>query len=232
MRETYRQHTTIAGVERTWLVDTAAGATVAPWAARSPGALAADLAGMAAYFPHWLLIASLGGIPSRCRDCAAFHVPCDGAIRCPGCGAASHADGLAWVGHLPALARREPAFARRRAALQAAGFVEASASGAAYLLVPLGVAYPAEWPNVEPAVRYAGRWLDALGLPRASASHHLVGNGQACIFAWGQWTAMSIHAVLQQRMVNHVASLLKIAAGEPPARAFIGRIHNDDWRPE
>jgi hypothetical protein len=43
---------------------------------------------------------------------------------------------------------------------------------------------------------------------------------------------MPIHAVLQQRMVNHIASLLKIAAGQAPAQAFIGRIHNDDWQPE
>ena len=43
---------------------------------------------------------------------------------------------------------------------------------------------------------------------------------------------MPIHAVLQQRVVNHLASLLKIAAGQPPQQAFIGRVHGDDWRPE
>jgi len=229
---TIHHHTTIADADHTWPVDVHTAAAVAAWAARAPEALLADLAGMAEYFPHWLLVGGLGGRPLRCRGCAAFHIPTSGAIRCPGCGAAAHADGLLWVGHLPALARPEPAFARRRAALQAAGFAEASAGDAAYLLVPLGVAYPAEWPNVEPAVRYAGRWLDALGLPRASAGHHLIGAGQACIFAWGQWSAMPIHAVLQQRVVNHVASLLKIAAGQPPAQAFIGRIHHGDWQPE
>jgi hypothetical protein len=225
-------HTTIAGAEHAWPVDTDAAAAIAPWAARAPAALAADLAGMAEYFPHWLLVGSAGGRPLRCQSCMAFLVPTDGATRCPGCGEARPANGLLWVGHLPALARPEPAFARRRAALEAAGFAETMAGGAAYLLVPLVVAYPGEWPNIEPAVRYAGRWLDALGLPRGSAAHHLVGDGQACLFAWGQWSAMPIHAVLQQRVVNHVASLLKIAAGQPPAQAFIGRIHHDDWEPE
>ena len=229
---TFHHHTTIAGADHSWPIDTDAAAIAAAWATRAPAALAADLAGMAEYFPHWLLVGSVGRRALRCGGCAAFLVPTGGAIRCPGCGDTQRADGLLWIGHLPALARPEPASARRRAALQAAGFAEAAAGDTAYLLVPLAVIYPAEWPNVEPAVRYAGRWLDALGLPRGSAAHHLVGDGQACLFAWGQWSAQPIHAVLQQRVVNHVASLLKIAAGQPPAQAFTGRIHHDDWEPE
>jgi hypothetical protein len=228
---TIHHHTTIAGADHTWPVDTNAAAAAVPWAARAPVALAADLAGMAEYFPHWLLVGAAGGRALRCQRCMAFLVPTGGAIRCPGCGDQQTASGLLWIGHLPALARPEPAFARRRAALQAAGYAEA-AGDVAYLLVPLVVAYPDEWPNVEPSVRYAGRWLDALGLPRGSAAHHLVAGGQACLFAWGQWSAQPIHAVLQQRVVNHVASLLKIAAGQSPAQAFIGRIHHDDWEPE
>jgi hypothetical protein len=35
---------------------------------------------------------------------------------------------------------------------------------------------------------------------------------------------MTVAAVLQQRMVNHVVSLLKIAAGMTPQRAFVGRV--------
>jgi hypothetical protein len=229
---TIYHHTTIAGAEQTWPVDTDAAAASAPWAARSPAALAADLAGMAEYFPHWLLVGAMSGRALRCQRCMAFLVPTAGAIRCPGCGETRPATGLLWVGHLPALARPEPAFARRRAALQSTGFVEAAAGGVAYLFVPLTVVYPDEWPNVEPAVRYVGRWLDALGLPRGSAAHHLVGDGQACLFAWGQWSAQPVHAVIQQRVVNHVASLLKIAAGQSSAQAFIGRIHHDDWEPE
>jgi hypothetical protein len=229
---TFHHHTTIAGTDHTWPVDTNAAAAAAPWAARAPAALAADLAGMAEYFPHWLLVGAAGGRALRCRRCLVFLAPTGGAIRCPSCSDAQLANGLLWVGHLPALARPEPAFARRRAALQAAGFAEAAAGDVAYLLVPLAVVYPGEWPSVEPSVRYAGRWLDTLGLPRGSAAHHLIGDGQACLFAWGQWSAQPIHAVLQQRVVNHVASLLKIAAGQSPAQAFIGRIHHDDWEPQ
>jgi hypothetical protein len=227
-----QHHTSIAGREHVWPVDLGAAARVMPWAGRAPRVLADDLAGMAEYFPHWLLAASHAGRPARCTGCGAPLAPTAGAPRCVVCGAEGAADGLIWLGHLPALARPERAFARRQAALRAAGFDEVLAGGTAYLLAPLAVAYPAEWPNVEPGVRYAGRWLDALGLPRASASHHLVGNGQACLFAWGQWSATPIHAVLQQRVVNHLASLLKVAAGMPPQQAFIGRIHHDDWQPD
>jgi hypothetical protein len=35
---------------------------------------------------------------------------------------------------------------------------------------------------------------------------------------------MTVAAVLQQRVVNHVTSLLKIAVGMPPDKAFIGRV--------
>ena len=225
-------HTTLAGREHTWEVDSSAAAQAMPWVARSPAALAADLAGMGAYFPHWLLAGASGGQPLRCAACRALRAPMAGAIRCPACRAAAPADGLIWLGHLPALARPEPEFAPKLAALRAAGFDQVAAGGDTYLLVPLAVAYPAEWPNVEPAVRYARRWLAALGLSRYSATHHLVGDGQACLFGWGQWQAMPVPTVLQQRVVNHLASLLKIAAGQPPQQAFIGRVHGDDWRPE
>ncbi len=218
-------HTVVDGVEYAWLVDREAAAGVAAWVARAPEALEADLEGMAEYFPHWILAGSDGGRLARCSRCGALCVPTGGAMRCLQCAEEGGADGLLWLGHVPSLARPERPFARRQQALQQAGFAQLSVGEVTYLLAPLTVLYPAEWPNVEPVVRYAGRWLDALGLPRSSAAHHLVQNGRACIFAWGQWSAMPIHAVLQQRVVNHIASLLKIAAGQRPGRAFIGRIH-------
>src|SRR5262245_34103673 len=97
-------HTVIADADHTWPVDTSAAAAVTTWAARAPKVLAADLAGMAEYFPHWLLVGAAGGRPLRCHHGAAFLVPAGGSVRCPGCGDARPADGLQWIGHLPALA--------------------------------------------------------------------------------------------------------------------------------
>jgi hypothetical protein len=226
-------HTTIhADQPIRWPLDLEAAAGVMRWAKRRPEALTADLEGMGRYFPSWMLIGASGG---RTASCAICHMPCvptDNAIRCPLCGAQAQADGLIWVGLLPALARPEEVFQLRRLALRDAGFDEVATANGDYLLIPLSVSYPAEWPNVEPSVRYAPRWLTAAGLPTASAAYHLIGNGQACIYAYHQWQAAPVHTVLQQRMVNHAASLLKIAAGQSPQQAFIGRIHHDRWEPE
>jgi hypothetical protein len=219
------------GRELAWQPDAAGAARAMPWAGRRADALLADLRSMADYFPHWVLVATLGGRAATCAACAAPGVPADGAVRCPGCWAPLDADGLRWVGHLPALSRPEPRFRARADALRAGGFEDVAVGERRYLLIPLSATYPAEWPNVEPAIRYAARWLDLAGLPRASAGHHLVGVGQACLYAWGEWQAQTIASVLQQRVVNHAASLLKIVAGAAPAAAFIGRAHGsgEQW---
>jgi hypothetical protein len=131
---------------------------------------------------------------------------------------------------LPSLARPEPTFAAKRIALQRAGFAEIQVQHQHYLLVPLLISYPHEWPNLPPTVSYVKLWLQTLGLPLASATHHLVGNGQACLYAYAEWQASSIAAVLQQRVANHLHSLLKIAAGIAPERAFLGRAHHyTEW---
>ena len=109
----FSHHTTIDGAERSWVVDINAVAAVVPWAARRPEALTADLAGMAAYFPHWLLAGSRGGKPAHCERCSAPLVPTAGAIRCAGCSSTGQFEGMVWLGHIPALARPERAFARR-----------------------------------------------------------------------------------------------------------------------
>jgi hypothetical protein len=202
------------------------------WAARTRNILLPDLTGMADYFPHWLLVGTAQARPLICPTCRTLSVPVDGAIRCLKCRQSQQADGLAWVGHIPILARLEPAFEVRRQALSRAGFPEVMVGQTVYLLVPLVVIYPAEWPNVEPMVRYDRRWLTAMDLPHSSGSHHLIQNGRACIFGWNQWQAMPIHAVLQQRMVNHIHSLCKIAAGQRPDQAFIGRVHDQPWQVE
>jgi hypothetical protein len=214
------------GREVSWNVDPRAAARAAAWAARKLQTLESDLAGMAAYFPHWLLVGGVDGRPAYCDTCHALVAPMEGAMRCVVCRAERAVAGLLWVGQLPVAARTEAVFAARRDALRAAGFAEIHSQGIDLLLVPLRVIYPAEWPNVEPGVHYAPKWLDALGLPRANANYHLVGESRACLFGWGQWRAMAIHEVIQQRVVNHVVSLLKIAAGMAPERAFAGRVEH------
>ena len=181
--ENIQQHLTIGDASYHWMVDITTIARIAVWAKRHPDALRADLRGMALYFPHWLLAGSRDGRPARCEACMAPCVPRGGSVRCAVCGKTTQADGLIWIGSLPAIARPEPVFMRRRVALRDAGFTEVQAGDVTYLLAPFTISYPAEWPNVEPVVRYAGRWLDALGLPRFSGAHHLIDNGRACLYS-------------------------------------------------
>jgi hypothetical protein len=205
-------------------VDMRAAVQAAPWVRRQPEVLAQDIAGMAQYFPHWQLTCSWQGEAARCTGCAALLKPQSGGLRCALCGMEGRADGLLWLGELPTLARPEEAFAPRAAALRQAGFTQVEAGGLMYLLAPLLVFYPTEYPALQPGVRYLPAWLHALQLPLASAAHHLVRRGEACLFGWNEWHAMPLHVLLQQRVVNHLTSLIKVAAGMSPHDAFIGRV--------
>ncbi len=196
------------------------------WVAREAAAWRADVEGMATHFPHWALVGgNRRGHAARCF-CGGPLAPTQGALRCVVCGAVGSAESLMWVGQLPVLARPEATFLARRRALTAAGFAETEVGGLVYLLVPLAVTYPVEWPLLEPSVTYAPLWLTTLDLPLADGSYHIIGGGRACLFGWNQWRPMSVAAVLQQRMVNHVVSLLKIAAGMSPDQAFLGRVEH------
>lgn len=208
---------------QTWEVDRGAAGQVMGWVRREAKAWRDDVEGMAAHFPHWVLVGGSRGMAVRCA-CGGALAPTARALRCVVCGAVGEAEALMWMGQLPLLARPEPSFVERREALRAAGFAETQAGGLVYLLVPLAVTYPAEWPLMEPSVTYAPRWLTTLGLPLGNGRYHVIGGGRACLFGWNQWRPMSVAAVLQQRVVNHAVSLLKVAAGMAPEQAFLGRV--------
>ncbi len=206
-----------------WTVDREAAGQVMAWVQREAVTWQADLGSMATHFPHWALVGGNGLHPTQCA-CGGPLAPLKGGLSCVDCGKTGSANTLMWVGQLPVLARPEASFADRRIALQRAGFAETEVGGLVYLLVPLAVIYPTEWPSLEPGVYYAQKWLTTLGLPVANGMYHIIGSGRACLFGWGQWQPMSVAAVLQQRVVNHVVSLLKIAAGMSPDEAFLGRV--------
>jgi hypothetical protein len=207
-----------------WQIDPQAVGALLPWAKRKPHILNEDINGMARYFPHWLLVGSAAGQPTYCPSCALTAVPTQDAIRCPKCSQPIDADGICWIGQIPALVRPESRFTERLSHWAAAGYAPIPIGQQSFLLIPLQVHYPAEWPNTEPAVRYLPGWLEAADLP-SYAAYHLIGSGQACLYSYGEWHAQPVHSVLQQRVVNHIASLLKIVAGVPAREAFIGNAH-------
>jgi hypothetical protein len=223
------QHRYIGEREREWLVDLEAAAAVAPWARRAPALLESEVAEMGRSFPHWLLALGRANAPLPCSACGETVIFAAGAARCVACDApaAPPPDAqLVWVGHLPTMAWPVPALEARLPALVAAGFPTFMAGSARYMLVILTLAYPAEWPHEEPVVRYAPAFLEQLGIALGpSGATHMLADGRACLYASGQYQGAGAAAVLQQRVVNHLASLVKIAGGTPPEEAFIGRIH-------
>lgn len=212
-----------------WTVDLRAAAAIMAWSRRVPALLAQEVAEMAQHFPHWLLVLGRERELQPCRHCGELIVFADGVPCCVACGRPAAGDRqsrLAWVGHLPTLLRDGAQLVGRLPALAAAGAPTVDAGGTHYLLVPIRVFYPDEWPHVEPALYYGPGVLAALGLTEGpSGQYHLYSGSQACLYAGGQWRGATVRVVLQQRMVNHLASLVKIAAGVPPREAFIGRIH-------
>lgn len=223
-------HKTLSsGAEHTWQLDLQAAGALQGWSRRAEALLAQEVAEMAEHFPHWLLVAGRNGRALRCQHCPEPLIFADSAARCPACQRAAtlpNDASLLWIGQLPTLVRNAPALERRLPALAEAGYPTIAAGEARYLLASLSVSYPDDWPQREPAVRYAPGFLPLLGIAETvSGSTHMLSDRQACLYASGQWRGSSVRVVLQQRVVNHLASLVKIAAGVPPAEAFIGRIH-------
>ncbi len=226
----FRMRKTLSsGIEYAWQVDLHVAGELHGWSRRAEALLAQEIAEMGEHFPHWLLVAGRHGRALRCQHCPEPLIFAEGAARCPACWRAATLPAdttLLWIGQLPTLVRNAPALERRLPALAEAGYPTIMAGEARYLLASLSVSYPDDWPQHEPAVRYASGFLPLLGIAETiSGSTHMLGDRQACLYASGQWRGSSVRVVLQQRVVNHLASLIKIAAGVPPSQAFIGRIH-------
>lgn len=222
---------TLAGREIVWEVDLVAAERTQRWARQQPERLASEVAEMAEHFPRWVLVHSPrdGEGPVTCKACKGLIVPWEGAWRCITCRRAvtpQRGHALAWVGHLPAPWPDHPRLARRTS--PPAGHAFAAAGGRRYLLAPLIVTYPESWPHSDPAVRYSAGLLEFLGL-KASGRIHMYDPRRPCLYYTGQWRGVSVRAVLQQRVVNHLASLVKLAMGRTPEDAFIGRIHDQPW---
>ncbi len=207
--------------------DLTAVGRVAGWARSNPALPAAEAAEMATHFPAWLLTVGdsegLSACP-RCGDLLEFSA---GTLHCRTCGHSGRGKGithLAWTGHLPMPVDGLP---RALAHIQAAphpGFPLITVGGSRLWLVPVLAHYPSDWPRSPPTIRYDPDLFRILGIAAPGAGHHMIGN-TLCLYASGQWRSVSLRVVLQQRVVNHLAGILKIGNGQPPAAAFAGKQH-------
>jgi hypothetical protein len=221
-------------MEVRWTVDLAPAGRTAQWARGNPALLEQEVAEMGTYFPRWVLSASDGTALTRCARCADLLVFREGKLRCLRCGRAGPGKHLAWTGHLPVPVAGLPRALERIHAHPHPGYPLVRLGATLLWLVPLLACYPADWPRTPPVVRYDAEIFRILGIPAPGASHHIVSGSTMCLYGWDQWRAVTMRVVLQQRVVNHVASLLKIGEGQAPVAAFAGKQHlyndRDDWR--
>src|SRR5688572_20636564 len=95
------QTITFAETTYRWQVDVAGAARAMKWVARKPQRLDEEIAAMATYFPHWLLVGGEQEQPQKSRCCAAPVIPSKGDMRCAVCEGVQSSRELLWVGNLP-----------------------------------------------------------------------------------------------------------------------------------
>ncbi|HMA34294.1 MAG TPA: hypothetical protein VKY74_07400 [Chloroflexia bacterium] len=216
-------------VDVAWTVDLAAAARAATWARDNPALLAQEVAEMAAYFPRWVLTVGPGPAITRCKACGEVLVFRAGKQRCICCGRTGAGSGLAWMGHLPMPLGGLPRVLRRVQAHPHPAYPLVTVGQTPIWLVPVAAFYPAAWPHEVPTCRYDPALFGILGIGAPGARHHIISSTAMCLYGAGDWRAVTLRVVLQQRVVNHLASLLKIGEGQDPSTAFAGRQHTYNY---
>ena len=213
--------------QRQWQVDVEALTRVGgnEWIQDFPQLLARDLTEMFETFPHWFLVIGKDSRPAQCPEDGDYIVPSQGQLRCAACQEpyrnVARLRCLIWTGMIPVQvtgAARVEEHVRRSIAQGTLpiGHVE---SGALFLLVPIEVTYPNNWPHSAPTARYLSGFFQALGSsPGFGHSSHMLNDDKMCLFS--SWHQMSIRDVIQNRIVPHALAQIKIANGERPQRWF------------
>lgn len=198
------------------------------WAARNPRLLAQEVAEMGEHFPHWEAAVYHGDglLTCECGSALTFRGARDGGPRCTGCGGTRLVEAgmkaqLAWVGYLPTLLSSRVAWTVQARLHPSHELI--TVSGKQWLLAPALLRYPEDWPDTAPIVQYHPHLLALLGLS-SGANVHTIGD-TLCLYD-GHWRAVTARVVIQQRVVNHLAALVRIADGTPSEDAFIGPAHS------
>ena len=212
--------------------DLTAAGRVADWVRSNPAQLATEVAEMATYFPTWLLTVSNGTDLTSCKQCDELLLFAEGKLRCRSCGRAGKGPRLAWTGHLPLPVDGLPHALARILAHPHPAYPLITVGGTRLWLIPVVAHYPVDWPRSQPTIQYDPELFRILGIASPNASHHMIGS-TLCLYASGQWRTVTLRVVLQQRVVNHLASILKVGNGQEPVAAFAGKQHiygsRDEW---
>jgi hypothetical protein len=216
---------------KTWEVDLAAAAKLNALRGRAAERLQTEASEMATHFGRWLLTVSRRGERLRCGQCGGMWV-FDRGVRCVACDAVAQKLGrdarLAWFGLLPPIAFDSltavaPAILSKPPAEHLVG---ENAELGHFLLVPLCVEYPADFPESPVGVHYLPGFFTIKGVPAPRVSHeiHLLNDRMMCLFTQSQWQpSLTCREVLQQRAYAHVIKLLNYANGKRDAFGIVTR---------
>lgn len=216
-------------VHREWRVDLLSAQRCSGSSGLTLARLEHEVREMGKHFPRWILTVQAGrrvGLCASCRGILVF----DRGLRCVSCDTSPpklpSGARLAWFGLMPPIgieglgSLRDGLLAR-----PPAGHVVGRREGIGpYLLVPLLVTHPADFPREAFEVHYMHGILDLPGMPGevAGHAHHMYPDGRMCLFAPGQWQEGSTcREVLQQRAYAHVIKLLNYAGGKRDSFASV-----------
>lgn len=207
--------------DKKWEVDVGAVAKFlnggSSWVAERPKLLEDDLKEMEQWFSHWFLVGGLGGGNfAKCLDDGEFIVPTQDRFRCLNCAREYRREinYLGWIGLLPvsiAGADRVMRMVSEQTELRVYNN---------FLLAPISIFYPEDWPHSEPDAFYDRSFFRAIGNDHLESGHstHMLSNTKMCLFH--DWNEMSIRNVLAERVAPHALAHIKIANGERPKRWF------------
>ncbi len=233
--------------EAVWDVDLAVLGATQRWA-QDRARAERELHAMAEMYPAWTLVLGQSTQAVERPGCADVAVPTGGAWRWASDGAVvvqperpgvlgklaaalrTRTQGnweTLWQGLLPA-----PLSGLKRVAEKLRGHYPVDEiAGRPWTAAPLRVCYPCDFPQTEPAVFYEAEWLRTLGV-HSGGGLHILGGHRLCLFYPGHWKRpYTVADVLSRRVINHMYSILKHAAGANAQEAFIGRIHDEAWGP-
>lgn len=207
---------------REWNVDVKALKSVRgnDWVEDYPRLIQTDLEQMAETFPHWFLTVGHSVNPIACPSDGDYFIPKDGRLQCVNCAQAisQTPSCLIWTGMLPVQIAGAEKVSRHIRRLIEREEIRLPYVGdeSIFLLVPIKIIYPSNWPNSQPSAYYSKEFFHSLGVspPGVSHAHHMNGDLKMCLFL--NWHQMTIREVIQNRIAPHALAQVKIANGERP----------------
>lgn len=198
------------------------------WIEEFPQLLQKDLAEMSSSFPHWFLALGKNAEFVVCANDQEYIVAKKGGWHCLKCdqpysGVIKNLS-LIWTGMLPVQitgANKVENHVRKKIQNETIRIPFLDNGKALYLMVPIKIVYPNNWPNYAPSSFYISvEFFRSIGVSAPGASHanHMKGSLEMCLFS--SWHHMSIREVIQNRIIPHALAQVKIANDERPKKWF------------